>query len=111
MSDEEHRLEGIIVEGAYSRFWNGLGDFTFSSLGTFTLPDDEEWKALGEDPDAGDLPLILRRVSDGQYFEIDIDVSVRKTSPESRREQQEMLEKQAARMKAAQAAGEGAPGG
>jgi hypothetical protein len=53
----------------------------------YDCPDEDEWEALGEDPSDPGCPLILRRVSDGKFFEVDIDVTVWETTPRQREEQ------------------------
>jgi len=56
----------------------------------YEMASEEQYAELGE-TDMADpsLPLIVRRQSDGAYFEIELDAYVWPTSPEARRKARE----------------------
>jgi hypothetical protein len=90
MSDDTMRIAASITSD-----WN---DHMFSRPGPwqiggerYDLADDEQYDALGEDVTRTDLPLILVRQGDGQFFEIDLDVMVSPTSAQQRAAHREVL--------------------
>jgi hypothetical protein len=99
MTHEANKIESVIETSLYEHFFNHLGPFEYMDIGTFELPDDDELRALGEDPDDenGSSVLILRRESDGRYFEIGINVTAWETTAAERREDRERRARAAAR--------------
>jgi len=63
----------------------------------YDCPDEDEWAELGEDPSSPYCPLILRRESDGKFFEVDIDVTVWETTPAQREERRAYFRAMASR--------------
>lgn len=63
----------------------------------YRLATEEEYRALGEDPFASDTPVIVTRVGDGSFFEVDVDFHVTPTSAESRRQWRELAARYAKR--------------
>jgi hypothetical protein len=97
MTDETLDIECDITEAAYGRFWDATRPLTLTG-GDCTVCDDEQYAALGE-TDLNDpaLPLIIFRARDGKFFEVEINVSVRETTPEKREAEREYYRKMAAR--------------
>lgn len=90
MSDETQRLDGQITGALYEHFFDAMHGWTFGGE-RYEIADDVQYAALGEDPRADDLPLILVRQSDGAYFEVDLWASVSRTTPEQRDEHRRQL--------------------
>jgi hypothetical protein len=87
MSDDTMRLAGDIGWGLAEHFCNAYRHRINGQ--EYDMPEDDQWEALGEDPGATDCPIILVRKSDGKFFEVDIEVTVKETSPEQREKDRE----------------------
>lgn len=75
---EGDRLAGLIAEELYEEFW-AKSRFRFGNPpADYELVGSEEYET--DDP----YLTVLRRESDGQHFEIEIEVMVRPTEPPER---------------------------
>lgn len=74
---ERARIEGDLGEWLCQKIWDSFGTLRLGGS-NFRPLDSEECEELGNDDD--DPAVLLRRESDGQVFEVDIDVTARKVS-------------------------------
>jgi hypothetical protein len=75
---DKFRVEGLFAQALFEHVaWS----YDLTLLGEkFALLDEDELKARGYDPNATDL-LIVKRVSDGKCFELEIDVTASEADP------------------------------
>ena len=76
---DAQKLDGDLGLHLCEEIWNGIGLIRLA-CGTFRMADSVEFAALGYDED-DNLVTVLRRESDGAFFEVDIEVCSRRVSP------------------------------
>ena len=87
------QLASEITAAWYEDFFNDCSGTRRLGGEEYRVADVDEYKALGEDPDAQDIPLILVRVRDGVFFEVELDATVWVTSAEERQRAREQHER------------------
>jgi hypothetical protein len=82
-SDEREigRLTGEISLYLCEYMWSGLGSLEFGGQ-EFQVADSDDYRNLGYADDDNEV-VLLRRESDGAYFEADIEVMVRRILPKA----------------------------
>jgi hypothetical protein len=88
MSDDTMSIAATLAGGWYDRMRDDFDAEWLIDGKTYRLADDEQYKELGEDPRAADLPVILFCETDGKFFKVDFEAYVHETSAESRRSNQ-----------------------
>lgn len=80
----DHDLSGDLSERCYDEF---CGTFGIFGLGAdkFRLAYEEEYEENGYDDEPGG-PLLIRRESDGAFFEVELEATVRPAPSEAERE-------------------------
>ena len=98
-------LAGWIVQAWYEDLFDHHNRRHFGPDGHFTLASPAEYAELGEKDDDADTPLIMRR-DDGALFEIDLDATATRVTPEGKKAHRELLEQLRRRAERRQAARE-----
>jgi hypothetical protein len=83
-------IEGWLAEDIIVGMFEHFGSWHFGR-DEYELASEDQYRALGEEPCSDDTPLILCRKRDGAFFEVEIDVTARETSAQSRQEWRDRL--------------------
>ena len=78
---ERNRLAGQISQYLFEEWCSSIGDFRFGGQ-KYRVAYDEDYEELGygDDPDN---PLLIRRESDGTWFEVELEANVHPVLPKA----------------------------